>query len=477
MHHFATRVVCLLLVVATMPALAVSATRYVATTGSDAANDCTVQNSPCATIQYAVDQADALDTVSVAAGIFHESVRIRKSLTLTGAGSSGTSKTTIDGDAQAGASIHIDGIGQQAIINVVVENIDVSGNQDDDGIYVNGDAVAAITDSVVSQNDHDGVYLDDSAQATITDSSISGNFNGVEVEGDGSAQATITGCLISANSDGGVIVEHGTVALQTSTLDGNNGAGLVLDSAHAEGTLIDSTVSNTVPFSNSQTSRFGGGVVVVSGGIATIQTSTIFGNTGQGILAFGDATITIENSTISGTKPGADDSFPNGGVAVARPEPARPQAEGAGITLTGTIVASQAATVPDCSDAGITDSGYNLDSDSTCAFSVTGSLSGRNPNLGPLANNGGPTKTLLPGTGSPAINAIPPGAAGCVANVTDQRDTSRPQPAGGACDIGAVEVVQAPSAAVSPTPALDPRALLLLAGLLSLLAVTHQSRR
>lgn len=58
----------------TAPSLANAAggTRYVATTGSDAANDCNSQGSPCATIKYALTQADDGDTVSVGAGTYAE---------------------------------------------------------------------------------------------------------------------------------------------------------------------------------------------------------------------------------------------------------------------------------------------------------------------------------------------------------------------------------------------------------------------
>src|SRR5262249_20651999 len=41
-------------------------TRYVATTGSDTSNDCTVQVTPCATINHAISQANSGDTIMVA---------------------------------------------------------------------------------------------------------------------------------------------------------------------------------------------------------------------------------------------------------------------------------------------------------------------------------------------------------------------------------------------------------------------------
>jgi CSLREA domain-containing protein len=57
------------------------------------------------------------------------------------------------------------------------------------------------------------------------------------------------------------------------------------------------------------------------------------------------------------------------------------------------------------------------------------------PKLGPLAANGGPTKTRALGAGSPAIDAVPARGAGCP--TTDQRGVKRPN--GRACDIGAYE--------------------------------------
>ena len=55
------------------------------------------------------------------------------------------------------------------------------------------------------------------------------------------------------------------------------------------------------------------------------------------------------------------------------------------------------------------------------------------PRLGPLANNGGSTKTQAFAAASPARDA-----ADCLGMVEDQRH--EPRPFGGACDIGAFEL-------------------------------------
>jgi hypothetical protein len=80
----------------------------------------------------------------------------------------------------------------------------------------------------------------------------------------------------------------------------------------------------------------------------------------------------------------------------------------------------------------------NYYNDATCfvgksAPSQTGLPAFRDPQLGPLADNGGPTRTLAIGAGSPAFNA----GTGCPAS--DQRGVARPQ--AGSCDIGAYELV------------------------------------
>ncbi len=81
----------------------------------------------------------------------------------------------------------------------------------------------------------------------------------------------------------------------------------------------------------------------------------------------------------------------------------------------------------------------NSDCNGCIASNGVANLIGVTVNLGPLALNGGPTETMMPLPGSPAINAgnpQPPGTEGF--DSTDQRGFSRLNPSGG-LDIGAVQ--------------------------------------
>ena len=60
------------------------------------------------------------------------------------------------------------------------------------------------------------------------------------------------------------------------------------------------------------------------------------------------------------------------------------------------------------------------------------------PFLQPLANNGGSTQTMALGSGSAAIDS---GGVNSTCAAMDQRGVARPQPTGGACDIGAFEQI------------------------------------
>ena len=114
---------------------------------------------------------------------------------------------------------------------------------------------------------------------------------------------------------------------------------------------------------------------------------------------------------------------------------------------------SPSASGQNCSGAEISDGGYNLDSDNTCGFSPdNNSISGQDPKLGALADNGGPTMTHALLEGSPAIDK---GKA--FGESTDQRGLPRPSNfvgivnAADGSDIGAFEL-QAPPTPPDTTP-------------------------
>ncbi|MEO5624633.1 MAG: choice-of-anchor Q domain-containing protein, partial [Dokdonella sp.] len=91
-----------------------------------------------------------------------------------------------------------------------------------------------------------------------------------------------------------------------------------------------------------------------------------------------------------------------------------------------------------CSGGPYTSVGYNLADDTNCSGVLSNVTDNSNVTLtmGAFANNGGPTRTLLP----PAIATNNISLANCIYE-TDQRGALRkPSPPGGNCDSGAVEV-------------------------------------
>ncbi|PYM13588.1 MAG: hypothetical protein DMD81_20655, partial [Candidatus Rokuibacteriota bacterium] len=256
---------------------------------------------------------------------------------------------------------------------------------------------------------------------------------GIESVGD----LTLSGSTVRDNSgdSGGGIATNGTASILDSTVRDNsarNGGGIV-----NTGTLV---LSGSTVSGNSVTNNLGGiGGGLVNTGSVSLVNSTISNNEVRGVLSAtgggisNSGTLTSTNSTIAGNAvkvdtpegpSGVGGLFTNGGSA----------------TLENTIVAKSHGA--DCGPSGaVTSLGHNLDSDGTCGLSSAGDLSGADPLLGPLANNGGPTETHALKDGSPAIDAGD--NVGCPA--TDQRGTARPQ--GAACDIGAFERADAAASA------------------------------
>ena len=229
----------------------------------------------------------------------------------------------------------------------------------------------------------------------------------------------VSNSTLSGNSPGGIYSEGGTVKVSNSTLSGNSsdaGGGIY----NYGGTL---EVSNSTLSGNSVLDAVfaeGGGIYNLAG-TATVSNSTLSGNSsnnrGGGIYHRTDGsntggTLEVSNSTLSGN------SAPNGG-GIYNEGPA---------TFKNTIVANSPSG-GNCLGS-ITNGGYNLDSNTSCGFPTQNSS--KDPLLGPLADNGGPTLTHALLEGSPAIDR-----GNSFGATTDQRGFARPQ--GTASDIGSFE--------------------------------------
>jgi cysteine-rich repeat protein len=228
--------------------------------------------------------------------------------------------------------------------------------------------------------------------------------------------------------DGGGILNEGTLSLTNCTIK-NNTAGTVNTAGDGGGIYDDGG-----PVVDCVNSTFSGnsardGAALSNSNTATFTNCTISGNTasdeGGGILS--TDTLTMINSTIVNNMAGQA----GGGILNAD--------NTGGVTfLLNTIVANN--TVDNCSGT-ITSNGHNLDSGNTCLFTGTGDLINKNPNLGFLQDNGGPTETHALLSGSPAIDSGD--NTGCPN--TDQRGFSRPTDGNNdgtaVCDIGSFETI------------------------------------
>jgi hypothetical protein len=138
------------------------------------------------------------------------------------------------------------------------------------------------------------------------------------------------------------------------------------------------------------------------------------------------------------------------GGGISNPPAASDDSPDGFIGFTTTIIAGNraAGAASDCAGE-LSSQGYNVigtTSGCTITGDATGNRTGVTPQLGPLQNNGGPTLTHLPLSGSPAIDAgnpAAPGSGDSACPTTDQRSQPRPRDGDGdgvaRCDIGAVE--------------------------------------
>ena len=336
------------------------------------------------------------------------------------------------------------------------DNTDTGG--DGGGIKVFSDVgTTTITNSTFTGNSTDGWGGAWEQQGRDTESAAASPYV-LQVSG-----STFTGNTADGDGGGALDTEDdATITIDHSTLSGNSGGW-----GGAVGTFgqVTSFSSNASTFSGN-TSADDGGAVHMSGGevpvpLAAVDASstnaqfvnsTITGNTEasfgaiavEGELSLNQVTLT--NNTSRGQQSETKSSSNRGNVGAFAVDGDAANVAAFTFTSRNSVVA-QPVGAANCTEfeTPATDGGYNFSDDTSCGFTdpTSNVKTPNDPVLGALANNGGPTQTLLPLTGSPLLDAIPP--ASCGADV-DQRGITRPQGAG--CDIGAVEVE-----VVAPTPA------------------------
>ena len=307
---------------------------------------------------------------------------------------------------------------------VVAADTMISGNEATDdnggGIY-NVGGTLGLTDVTLAGNQSrfvgGGIF---NKSGSLTATNIVFNNNSAYVGGGGGvsnhdASATLTNAIFRENSSyssGGGI--------------GNGSSGILV--------VRDSTLANN-------TSEYGGGVS--NSGVLSMFNVTISGNSafeqGGGVLNSGK--LTLFNATISGNSGSDGGGLLGRGtinlvhVTFSENESGIYQAGTGVFTLKNVLL--HGSTDYNCQvqsgPSAITSAGFNLSSDSSCPFNQTGDRVNVDPRLGPLADNGGFSRTHMLLPDSPAIDA-----GQCVGNLpTDQRGLPRLQ--GSSCDIGALE--------------------------------------
>ena len=310
-------------------------------------------------------------------------------------------------------------------------------------------AAAIVVDSTADTQANDGA-------CTLREAVINANNDD---------QSGSTDCTAGSGADTITFSVAGTIALG-STLPGITGE-MMVDGAGSEVAFSGQNSVQVLVVANSGAltlnavtiadgNTTGNGGAIDNQGTLTVTSSTFTGNNAMyGGAVSNDGVLTLSNSTFSANSAfygGAIINWPRASAEMVNSTLTENSASvigggvynawlngvGGTMILVNTLLAGNTddatGTNGDCANSGgtfIVD-GFNIDSDGSCPDATTFTLA--QINLGPLADNGGPTRTYALLEGSTAIDF----ADNSRCPATDQRDVSRPQ--GRGCDVGSFEL-------------------------------------
>ena len=250
---------------------------------------------------------------------------------------------------------------------------------------------------------------DDSVSVTLDEVTLDGNVTNT-MDGGGAAFTDVRRIFI-----------YDTTVSDNQSTTGGKGAGIAISG----GELVNVFGST---FSGNTATGDGGGLFISGNGGAVIQNSTFSGNTSTGVgggLVLSGGSHTVRYVTVVGNS-----ATSGGGMSISN---------SATYDIDNAIINQNTATATgadvDASSAGagtIDDASVTSVADITGSPTTAGVITG-DPGLCPLADNGGPTLTHAPESGSPVLDQ----GTGIVNLTVDQRGQARPT--SGSVDLGAVE--------------------------------------
>jgi predicted outer membrane repeat protein len=314
----------------------------------------------------------------------------------------------------------------------------------------NGGAIGSLNSDITLVNDtftgntatgSGGNSIDSSCPVNGGEVGNGGNSGAVAIDGGSDGTATICGCVFSQNTAGafgGALFRTADAATQTVTIDQTTFDGNTSVSGGGAMYIHNCNLDITASALSNNTSSASGGAIQADGTTVRFVNDTFAGNSarkglGGAMALFSSGTTasgTIQNVTFANNHADGGPGFFAGAIA-----------GGATLDLHDTIFWDD--TTQDCGSPVTCQIGGGstaqavlqwpqnhmtcISADTPCTTSGTTFADAQ---LSPLTANGGPTLTMIPKAGSPAIGA------GTSCPATDQRGFAR-KPDG--CTIGAVE--------------------------------------